>query len=1086
VSIDQRHDRMTFAFISIGVLVLLAPASAAHAQKAGGKPIGNAPDEDAAGDLAGGVVPKGKVTTAIEPKPISIPRGVRFQRIGREQGLPQISVVSLTQDQRGFMWIGTGEGVVRYDGHRSRVFRHDPKDPNSLSASAVTRILVSKDGTLWVGTQNGLNRYDPGRSAFVRYMAGKGPDALGSNVVLALSEAPDGKLWIGTSGGGVSELDPATGKFRTYTGSDRTVVPAVVADKDGVVWLGTSEGLYRFVPSKQEFEPLFEEQQAVVITALLLDRSGTLWIGTKEQGLHRYSAKEKKLSSFAADTDPQTLADNEVRSIFEDRDGQLWVGTASALHRAVAGGKFERILPDLEDPRSLPRPPVEAIFQDKAGAIWVGTFGGGAGVLDPLALRFTFYRDLNGGLYEHGDDLWMATSDGVCRLRGQTTLTGVCYALGWSPRIFVDRRGSVWVTDAAQGIYRLDPGDKKNWTYYNHDPDDPTSINPGLAGAFEDRAGNIWVAAFGGGLQRYDRKGDRFVTEFRPPSNEIYVVQEDARQDGVYWLGTASQGLLRIDSGGQVQAFTPHPDDPDDKTDNAVVAMVFEDERTVWLATYGGGLKRLDLTSGRFKSYRVPDGLPSDSLYSLERDRKGYLWMSTVSGLARFDPKKEQFAVFSEQDGLQSDEFFLASSLATKDGRFMFGGVNGLTVFKPEEIDIDRYSPPVVITGISVLGEPYDGGRPAEDIGSLSLGYKDNQITFDLAALSYSGAGRTTFEYMVEGLNDRWFRLQAPSLPINGLDDGDYTLHLRARNRHGVVSKPITIGLAIAPPFWRTWWAYSIYGLCFLAVLFGVYRYQQGRIERVQKLSRLAAVEREFDLTATVQSWFLPENRVHTTGRSDLFGFYRAADKCGGDWWSFERVGKDRLTVIVGDVTGHGVAPAMLTAAIAMGLGVQSNGAISEDDLIDRLQRINTEVLSRCKGQQHMTMTALLLDEQSGHAEVFGLGGLPAVIIDQAGAHRVIAPRGVPLGSIDTLNVGRQAARLGVGDRLILTTDGVVEAYLANGRQLGFRRFVRLINDTRSLPIQQATEQIVREIDRARGNQTQQDDFTFCIVERRS
>ena len=236
ITTRPQHGVTSRGFIAAIVLVAVMAGSDARAQSADPKA---AAAGDPAGDLAGGVAPKGKVVMTLAPQPVSVARNLRFRRVGREEGLPQVSVVSIAQDARGFMWLGTGEGLVRYDGHRSRVFRHDPKDPSSLSASAVTRVLVSKSGVLWVGTQNGLNRYDPQRSAFVRYIAGSGPDALGSGVILSLSEAPDGKLWVGTGGGGVSVLDPATSKFRTYTGPDRTVVPAVVADNDGVVWLGT-------------------------------------------------------------------------------------------------------------------------------------------------------------------------------------------------------------------------------------------------------------------------------------------------------------------------------------------------------------------------------------------------------------------------------------------------------------------------------------------------------------------------------------------------------------------------------------------------------------------------------------------------------------------------------------------------------------------------------------------------------------------------------------------------------------------------------------------------------------------------------
>ena len=1035
----------------------------------------------------------GMAEMSLPPKPSVLERSLRFQKVNRDDGLPQNSVFTIAQDRTGFIWLGTQQGLVRYDGQRSRVFRHQPDDPKSLAASWVTKVLVGKDGTLWVGTHGGVHRYNADTSTFERFVASDSPNALKSGIVLSLAESPDGRIWIGTAGGGVSVLDPSTGNIKTFTAAQSLAVPAVLAEKNGEVWVGTQSGVQRLDTAKGIFQPVLPDIAEQTINALYRDRAGNLWVGTANDGLRVYPPGKPAIVYRASDEpgkDERKLADNIVKAIIEDRDGRIWVGTEQALHlhEGAAGGGFRAHHYVAEDSRSI-KPPIEALFQDNAGAVWVGTVGDGAAILDPLALRFHFYRGHTFVLAEHGDELWTASAETeeTCRWRGKTTLEGACYKTGsWAIRVFIDSKKTAWVSTLAGGLLRLDANAGDRWIYYTNDPKDPRSIMPGVSAVTEDRKGRIWVSTFGGGVQYLEGRGHRFTTPIQSPSQEIYAILEDPKRDGLFWLTTAGDGLLAFDSlDGKVTPYKPRPDEPENKTDNAVVGILFDGEQHIWLATFGGGLKRLDRTSGKFKSYRVADGLPSDSVYSVLRDGKGMVWASTVAGLARFDPKSERFAVFTEDDGLQGDEFGMLSGLAARDGRLFFGGLNGFTVFKPDEIEVDRNAPAVQVTGIRVVGKRYSDTRP-EAIREISVAYNETQLAFDLATLAFSGSARTTFEYQLEGLSDRWIKLESPSLSLTGLDDGDYTLLLRSRNRHGAESKPTAIALSIAPPFWRTWWAYGIYGFTFLAILFAVYRYQQARIDRLEKMGRLAAVEQQFEMTATVQKWFLPPSPRYTSGSLDLMGFYRAADKCSGDWWWYERIDSDRLWIIVADVTGHGVAPAMLTAAVAMGLGVQSDqGMGSDDDIVGRLAKINKEVLSRCKGHQYMTMTSVLIDESTGAMNVYTLGGLPAVLLDRGGRHRVIGARGIPLGSAENLEVGQQAATIQMGERLLIATDGIIEANLPSGRQFGFRRFVQLSHAVRELPVDQAVTQMVSEIDKARGTARQDDDFTMCLFERR-
>jgi len=226
----------------------------------------------------------------------------------------------------------------------------------------------------------------------------------------------------------------------------------------------------------------------------------------------------------------------------------------------------------------------------------------------------------------------------------------------------------------------------------------------------------------------------------------------------------------------------------------------------------------------------------------------------------------------------------------------------------------------------------------------------------------------------------------------------------------------------------------------------------------------------------------LPQADVFESGNFHLVGFYRGAEKCSGDWWWYEDLGGGRLWVIVADVTGHGAGAAMLTAAVAMGISIQAQ---TREDVIDRLERVNKEVVDRCKRKATIAMTMLVLNYETGDVQIYTMGGLPALLVPWNGNHSVLSAASTPLGSVDRLQVGERQARLGPGDRLLITTDGIVETAVQKGRQLGFRRFVNMIHDVRTMSLNDAAQQIVHEVDQARAAQPQEDDFTFCLLERR-
>jgi hypothetical protein len=356
--------------------------------------------------------------------------------------------------------------------------------------------------------------------------------------------------------------------------------------------------------------------------------------------------------------------------------------------------------------------------------------------------------------------------------------------------------------------------------------------------------------------------------------------------------------------------------------------------------------------------------------------------------------------------------------------------------------------------------------------------------TFEIqfAALSYAAPQRTRYAYKLEGVNDKWIETDRPYASYQKLPGGSYTLKVKAANRHGVWNEAgVTLKISVKPPFWRTWPAYLVYLLLLVGAVFLVTYLQRQRVRRVMRDGRLAVVERDLALTGAVQNGFLPEYNEIAGGRVQLFGFYRPADSCSGDWWWHETLGSRHL-VLCGDVTGHGPGPAMVTAAVASAfrLLVTETGI---PDLLDALLVLNRVVLQVAKGKYSMTMAAFELDETTGQWLLYNAGAPPMMTLNNKGKHRVHFAAGTPLGTDAGFEAGRVEGRFQPGERVLLYTDGIPEIMLPSGQALGMRRLGQMFERTRQQQLRDSAAAIVQQADLTQSGQPQEDDWTFTIVE---
>ena len=837
--------------------------------------------------------------------------------------MAQSSAFAIVQDRRGFVWIGTQDGLHRTDGYRFTVYKPRPFEAGSLAHAMVQSLTEGRDGRLWVGTFRGLDRLDPSTGLFEPMLPGETPH------VTALAEAADGTLWAGTLGEGLRRLDPdgEVVTYRTGDGLPSDHVWALAIDHQHSLWVGTTGGLARLELDGERFDVFRHDPSrpsslpADSVLSLLATGSGVLWVGTtgglalalpEPQAVDAEpspsTTEDLAFESFRHDPDdPDSLASNGVRALLEDRQGTLWVGTVDGgLDSLRPGeGRFRHHRHDPGDLASLSDDGVWTLTEDRGGLLWVGTALGGVDVIDTRT-KFRLERLSEGPAKDRvvrtmvedaAGDLWVGLDgDGLLRRPvGEDTLgpvPGLDTGRVW--HLHEDRRHRLWV-GTEQGLLRLDATRRFTRTYRNV-PDDPPA-GPGAGGVrrvLETSEGEVWLGTFGAGLSRFDGDDGPFE-HFRhdaedpssPSSDLIFSLIEDAL--GTLWVGTG-EGLDRHLGEGR---FRRHRRDPADRTSlrGTMVRSLYADAAGLWVGTDAGLSLMRDVDSGRFVHYTEADGLPNDTIYAIVSDSSGKLWISTNRGLSRFDPVSERFTNYDPSDGLQGWEFNGGAAFRGRDGSLYFGGVRGLNIFHPDDVVPNPNVPPVVFTGLRKLGQPVALERPLDEIGTLVLDWRDTVVTFEFAALDFGDPASNRYAYRLEGFDDDWIDIGSRNeATFTNLEPGRYRLRVRGSNADGVWNETgAALGVRVRPAPWRSPWAIALYVLGFCLVA-GAIAWQAWRrqVLRREIAEVVATSERRLDLALVgsgdgLWDWDLVSGEVFLSHIAEMLGFEGDDLPQGGD-----------------------------------------------------------------------------------------------------------------------------------------------------------------------------------------------------------
>ncbi|MCG8569614.1 MAG: histidine kinase [Spirochaetes bacterium] len=854
----------------------------------------------------------------------------RFSKLSMENGLSNNSVFKILQDSRGFMWFGTFSGLNRYDGKNFTVFKPEARFPNSISSSVIFDLFEDSKGNLWIGTDGGgLNRYDYKSNQFFHYNKQKNNrSGITSDQVYAINEDKQGRIWIGTDGGGISVFNPQSNSFSSYSadnpksGLRSNTIRCIFRDSKDRMWIGTEGGgLSCFDDRNDKFITYqhnskdAESLSSDVVRTIYEDRSGTLWIGTEGGGLLRYYETEKFVRIPLADA-------KSVRTINEDEYGRLWIGTEGKGVFVFSPDriKFQQIKNSQYNPESLSYDKIRSIYIDRLGIIWIGTRGGGINKYNSKAKYFYHFNDNHSKglsltsnninqIYEDSQQkIWVCTDGGGVNFIKNRTILGSLKNSAGNPNslnsnhvfaVVEDKDGFIWLGTEGGGLNRYHP-ETGNFKHFLHNPQDPDTISSNVVWSlFEDSKGMLWIGTEGGGLNRYNKETGTFFHYQYDPDNSasligssVHTIFEDSHNR--LWIGTWDGGVSLYQEDDTFIRFRRDPRDPNSLSDVSINCIFEDSNQRIWIGTAGGGLNLYHEENRTFTHFTSSDGLAGDNVFGILEDDHKNLWISTDNGLSKVYADLKTFITYTEEDGLQKNEFTYNAFCKASTGEFFFGGTNGISSFFPDAIVEDAYTSNIVLTSIELL----DSGKKKNEklfqnpfvklwptqINQLELPPK-NLLTIKFALLDYTAPDRNKYSVLLDNYHTEWLYIDRQNyITYSNIPPGNYLFRVKGANSKGIwseIKEPLKV--KVHPEFYQTYWFYLLVIICCISLIFIIYKLRTRSLKKQNQILKEYAYHivqaREKERTSVAREVHDELGQILTVLKMDLFWLYNHLDQ---------------------------------------------------------------------------------------------------------------------------------------------------------------------------------------------------------------
>lgn len=822
---------------------------------------------------------------------------LQFDRYSTDEGLSHANVNWLFEDQFGFIWIGTDDGLNCFDGISFKVYRNNFEDDNSLLNSRVTGIYEDSKGLLWIGTNDGLTTFNQKAGKFKQYSNElNNPNSL-SSTADSFIEDVNGVIWVAT-GDGLAKYRPESDDFdilRHDSGQNSisgNLITSFAEDQENNIWIGTSSGLSKYDIRTEKFINYTTDDNSEIsllsndIRSLYVDRQNRLWIGHFLKGITQLDLETSTVNYFSNDSNDEfSLSNNYIQGFDENEEGEIWIATDNGLNKFHENGTFTRYFNDANNLFSLSSNILTSMIIDRNDNLWLGTRLGGVNLYakdkygfelfqsnpnDPTSLSSnktsSIAEDQFGNLAV-GTDGW-----GINFLNRST---GEFTHLAHDPdnsnsitnnkvlTLEYDSFGNLWIGMWGGGLCRLNLSTGKITRYLN-DPNDPKSLaGNNLFYLYEDKEKILWIGTFGDGFIRYNRESDDF-TNFKYELDALKGVSffgighiiED--HNNTIYFSDEAEGLFSFNKNTQEVKIYKYTREEGDISSNSIGASLHDSQNRLWVGTMGGGLNLFDYQTETFTAFRQKDGLPSEGIVGILEGDDGNIWLSTNNGISKFNPDEKTFKNYSKVDGLQGNQFNNRNAAKLSTGELAFGGNGGFNLFDPLSMKSNPIAPPIYITDFKLFNKEVKIGE--NEIlkngilftDEIELNHSQNFFSFDFIGLNYRHGAKNQYKYMMEGLQNEWVDIgHETKVSYTDIKPDDYVFKVMAANNDGVWSvEPAQIKISVIPPFWATWWFRGIVALAIISISFWFFRWRSN----LRKMNQLKLENKVKEATAQVKS----------------------------------------------------------------------------------------------------------------------------------------------------------------------------------------------------------------------------------------
>ena len=778
----------------------------------------------------------------------NIRESFNFKNITIEDGLSQSTVETIYQDSKGYIWIGTNDGLDRYNGYEFKHYKHDKYDKNSIANNYIVDIIEDKNGYIWVSTIGGLSRINPDKDEIKNYYSKEDSGNLSNSNLWQILCTKDNRL-IASTIDGLNVYDENKDKFTRILYKEGELpsqyIYSLEEDINGHIWVGTDNGL---VELDKDLNIVKSYQDAIGdsdVYNVYDDSKGNIWVCTLDNGLFKINLDDKSVENYKNNNSKISIPSNNVRDIISDSEGKLWIATDKGLCTFdYEREEFITYNKKSYQSNSLIDDEIFCLLKDSSGLIWIGTYSG-ISRFNPNS-NFTHFKldpyednSISGnvihGIYEDDDKtLWIGTNEsGVNIINGESIKhlnkenSNIVSDLieditGFKNYIFIGTN---------EGLSVLVKNDKtaKNYTITNYTTKDGLPSNK-IRSLFIDSKGYLWIGT-NKGLAILDTNNNKIIDityildEMGVSDKFIRAVYEDSK--GNYYIGCFLEGgLIKINPNTKEYKIYKNIENDDSSISNNSIRYINEDLYGNILVGTSHGINILNLSTDKFNHYTEKDGLINNTIYGILVDKNNGIWMSTNAGISKLSTEDATFKNFTITDGLQSNEFNGRACFKSKDGNMYFGGINGFNVFNSQDIELSTFEPKVIFDNFEI------NGTNKKDISNIKFKSNENNIKINFFTNDYKNTKTTQYYYKLEGLENEWNMTNSNSLVFANLGSGDYTLKIKTITQHGVMSDESSVHFTINPPIWRSNYAICIY---LILIIISILRY----MHKVNTLDRL-------------------------------------------------------------------------------------------------------------------------------------------------------------------------------------------------------------------------------------------------------